>query len=367
LLVDPYFSATKIKWILDNVSGVREKAIKRQILAGTVETWIIWNLTGWNIHATDVTNASRTMLFNIRKMEWDAGLAGLFDIPSGILPEVVSCSEPAGFTNAAIFGHEIPITGIAGDQQAALFGHTCFEPGDIKNTYGTGCFILMNAGYEVPVPESGMLATVGWKIRNEVVYATEGSVFIAGAAVKWLRDSLGIIETVAESEILARSIESNDGVYVVPAFSGLGAPYWNPDARGAIIGMTQGTTSAHIVRATLEAIAYQSKDVILAMQKDTGIGGGTLFADGGAAANDFLMQFQADMLSMTINRPRNIECTATGAAYLAGLTIGAWDMQRLKEIHLADRIFVPDMPPSEVEKNYAGWKNAVQSVIQSTP
>lgn len=363
LLIDPYFSATKIKWILDNVDGAREKAEKGELLFGTVDSWLIWNLTGGLVHCTDYTNASRTMLFNIHTLQWDKEIMGLLGIPSALMPKAVPSSGKIGICRREIFGTEIPITGCAGDQQAALFGQCCFIEGDVKNTYGTGGFLLMNTG-KTPVRSSnGLLTTIAWGLNGNVTYALEGSVFVSGAVVKWLRDELGIISSAAETEAIAKSVSSTNGVYVVPAFTGLGAPYWEPSARGAILGLTRGSGKAHIVRACLEAIAYQTVDVLDAMEEDTKALN-VIKADGGACANNFLMQFQADILGRTITRPKNVESTATGAAYLAGLGAGIWtDTDELLSLSGNLDEFRPSMEDAVRKDLLKGWNNAVRRVL----
>lgn len=363
LLIDPYFSATKIKWILENVSGVRERAEKGEILFGTVDSWLIWNLTGGKVHRTDYSNASRTMLFNIHTLEWDKEILGLLGIPSQILPEAVPSSGDIGVCTADIFGAEIPITGCAGDQQAALFGQCCFSKGDVKNTYGTGGFLLMNTGSQPVNSSHGLLSTIAWGLDGKVTYALEGSVFVSGAVVKWLRDQLGIIKTAAETEEIAASVADTGGVYVVPAFTGLGAPYWEPSVKGAILGLTRGSGKEHIVRAALEAIAYQTVDVLRAMEEDTSELN-TIKVDGGASANGFLMQFQADILGRTVTRPENVESTATGAAYLAGLGCGMWSgKQQLLALSGSFDEFRPAMDGQKRTRLLSGWKNAVATVI----
>ncbi|HOA20783.1 MAG TPA: glycerol kinase GlpK, partial [Sedimentibacter sp.] len=324
LVIDAYFSGTKIKWILDNVEGARERAEKGEILFGTVDTWLLWNLTGGKAHITDYSNASRTMIYNIKNLRWDEKILGILDIPSEILPEVRQSSEIYANTNAEIFGAEIPISGIAGDQQAALFGQLCFQEGMVKNTYGTGCFMLMNTGEKIVQSHKGLITTIAWGLQGKVEYALEGSVFVAGAAIQWLRDELKIIHEAADSEYFANKVKDTKGVYVVPAFTGLGAPYWDMYARGAIVGLTRGAGRNHIIRATLESIAYQTKDIIEAMIEDSGINLTVLKVDGGASANNFLMQFQSDILNVNIERPEITETTALGAAYLAGLATGFW-------------------------------------------
>lgn len=365
LVVDAYFSATKLKWILDNVEGAREEAKKGDLLFGTVDTWLLWRLTGGKVHATDCSNASRTMLFNIHKLNWDDELLELFDVPKRMLPEVLPTSATFGFTEKGFFGREIPIASVVGDQQAALFGQACFQPGMVKNTYGTGCFILMNTGKKAFPTKTGLLTTVAWKIWDDVFYALEGSVFIAGAAVKWLRDGLGLIKDARETEELAKSVPDNGGVYFVPAFVGLGAPYWDMRARGLIIGLTQGVTKEHIVRAALEAIAYQTKEVLDVMVLETNIPIVTLRVDGGASVNNFLMQFQADVLGIPVERPLVSETTALGAAFLAGLAVGYWgSLEELQGLWKLDRRFEPSMEESERERLYSTWKEAVRRSLR---
>lgn len=343
LIIDAYFSATKVKWILDNVEGARERAEKGELAFGTVDSWIVWQLTRGERHVTDVTNASRTMLFNIHTLEWDEDLLKLFDIPRALLPEVASSSEIYGHTKTTIFAHEVPISGIAGDQQAALFGQMCIKPGMVKNTYGTGCFILMNTGNKPVLSKNNLLSTIAWKIGSEVTYALEGSIFMGGATVQWLRDGLGIIKSSSEIEALAKQVPDNGDVYFVPALTGLGAPYWDQYARGTITGISRGTTAAHIARAALEGIAYQSMDVINAMILDAGIGLKELRVDGGASRNNLLMQFQSDVLSQRVIRPKSIETTALGAAYLAGLAVGYWkDIDEISKQWSIDSTFEPD-------------------------
>ncbi len=354
LPIDAYFSATKIEWILKNVPGALPAAKSGHIRFGTVDSWILWNLTGGRVHATDYTNASRTMCFNIERLEWDKEILKRFNIPRQILPEVKNSSGQFGRTiRIGRLEAGIPISGIAGDQQAALAGQACFEPGSMKNTYGTGCFIILNAGAKRPVSKHGLITTLACGIDGKPVYALEGAVFIAGAAIQWLRDGLGLLKTASQSEEMAESAKSNDGVYFVPALVGLGAPYWNQDARGAIFGITRGTQARHIARAALEAIAYQTKDVIDAMRKDTGMSFKSLKVDGGAAANNFLCQFQADILGIDVVRPRIIEVTSLGAAYLAGLAVSRG----------VDRIFKPKMPRAAANKLYASWLEAVERVL----
>ena len=358
LLVDAYFSATKIRWILDNVPGAREKAGAGELLFGTVDSWLIWKLTGGAVHVTDYTNASRTMLYNIRDLCWDKRICDRLGIPACMLPEVRNCSEIYGTMN--IQGVEVPIAGIAGDQQAALFGQTCFEPGEAKNTYGTGCFLLMNTGSRLYQSKNGLLSTIAIGLDGRVQYALEGSVFVGGAVVQWLRDELHLITESADTEYFARKVRDNGGVYVVPAFTGLGAPYWDMYARGAIFGLTRGTGRNHIIRAALESIAYQTFDVLHAMEEDTGLPLRELRVDGGASANNFLMQFQADIVDRTIRRPMIRETTALGAAYLAGLATGVWrDLDDIRSQWTLDRLYEPQMPAGQRETLLAGWHKAV--------
>lgn len=360
LVIDPYFSATKIKWILDNVEGVRERAENGELLFGTVDSWLIWNLTGGKVHATDYTNASRTMLFNIHTLEWDDEILGLLGIPKAMLPKVVDSSGEIGVTETSLFGAPIKICGCAGDQQAALFGQCCFHKGDIKNTYGTGGFLLMNTGSEPVKSKSGLLTTIAWSIGGKVSYALEGSVFVAGAVVKWLRDELRLIDDASQTLEIARSVEDSGGVYVVPAFVGLGTPYWDPSARGSIFGLTRGSSRAHIVRACLESICYQTADVIDAMVLDTG-SLNRIRVDGGASANDFIMEFQSDILDRPVIRPENVESTATGAAFLAGLGCGVWSSQEeLNQISGSFKEFAPTMPQQKRDELRAKWHKAVQ-------
>lgn len=365
LVVDAYFSGTKVKWILDNVPGAREKAEKGELLFGNIDTWLIWKLTGGKVHVTDYSNASRTLMFNIRDLKWDEEILAELDVPASMLPSVKSSSEVYGKTSPAVFlGAEVPIAGIAGDQQAALFGQTCFEPGMAKNTYGTGCFMLMNTGDKLFESQNGLLTTIAWGIEGKVQYALEGSIFIAGAAIQWLRDGLRIIETAPDSEYFAKKVKNTDGVYVVPAFVGLGAPYWDMKARGAIMGLTRGTTKAHLIRATLESLAYQTKDVLSAMEADSGIRLQALKVDGGAVANNLLMQFQSDILGVPVDRPEVIETTALGAAYLAGLAVGVWENKEdlVKNWQLNAR-FSPQMEQPEKDKLYKGWQKAVKRAM----
>lgn len=363
LIVDPYFSATKIKWILDNVEGARDKAKAGRLSFGTVDTWLIYKLTKGKVFATDVTNASRTMLYNIHDLCWDKDLLAKFNIPETMLPEVKSSSEVYGMTHASILGSEVPIAGVAGDQQAALFGQCCFEAGESKNTYGTGCFLLMNTGDKAVDSKHGLLTTIAVGIDGKVQYALEGSVFVAGAAIKWLRDELKMIDSAAETEKLANSVPDSNGVYVVPAFTGLGAPYWDAYARGAVFGLSRGSNRAHFVRATVESLAYQSLDVIRAMEEDSGISVTSLRVDGGASANDFLMQFQSDILNGGIIRPQVAETTALGAAYLAGLAVGYYkDCGEIKGNWKKDKEFVPALSDERREQLYSGWKDCVKRI-----
>lgn len=362
LVLDAYFSATKLRWLLDNVIGARERAEKGELLFGTVDSWIIWKLTGGKVHVTDYSNASRTMLFNIHTLKWDEEILRVLKIPQQILPEVKPSSHVYGYTDSKLFGREVPIAGAGGDQQCALFGQTCFERGEVKNTYGTGGFMLMNTGTSPVNSHNGLVTTIAWGVDDKVEYALEGSIFVAGAAVQWLRDELGLIRDAAESEVLAKSVPDANGCYVVPAFVGLGAPYWDQYARGAIVGLTRGVNRNHIVRATLESIAYQVNDVLTAMQEDSGMPITSLRVDGGACDNDFLMQFQADILNTSVVRPYCIETTAMGAAYLAGLAVGYW---RSKEEILANHViaaeFKPQMGQAKRENLLQGWHNAVKA------
>ncbi len=361
LVIDAYFSGTKVKWLLDNVEGAREKAENGELLFGTMDTWVIWKLTGGKVHATDYSNASRTLLYNIRELKWDDKMLDELDIPASLLPEVRDSSGDFGTTNASFFGGtSIPIAGVAGDQQAALFGQTCFEAGMAKNTYGTGCFMLMNTGSEMIESKSGLLTTLAWGVNGKVEYALEGSVFIAGAAIQWLRDGLKIIDSAGDSEYFSDKVPHTDGVYVVPAFAGLGAPYWDMYARGAIFGLTRGTTKAHFIRATLESLAYQTRDVLDAMEKDSGIQLSALKVDGGASANSLLMQFQADILNVPVKRPKVIETTALGAAYLAGLAVGFYKKEELTSNQALDASFEPAMENKKRETLYKGWQKAVK-------
>jgi glycerol kinase len=368
LPVDAYFSATKIRWILDHVEGAREKARSGRLAFGTVDAWLLWHLTRGALHATDVTNAARTMLFDIHALRWDEELLELFEIPRSMLPEVRSSSEVYGHTAAALFASEIPLAGVAGDQHAALFGQMCMQPGMVKNTYGTGCFLVMNTGAQPVESSHNLVTTIAWqlggnaggKAGGQTQYALEGSIFIAGAVVQWLRDGLGLIRSAAEIEALAASVPHSDGVYFVPAFAGLGAPHWNAHARGSLFGVTRGTTAAHIARAALDSIAYQSYDVLAAMEADLGMRINELRVDGGACANNLLMQFQADLLGVDVVRPRSSESTALGAGYLAGLAVGYWrDVDELKRQWMLDRRFTPSMPRDDVQQCLAGWQRAI--------
>lgn len=363
LVIDAYFSGTKVKWILDNVAGARQKAEAGQLLMGTIDTWLIWNMTRGGTHVTDVSNASRTMLFNINTMQWDDHLLELFDIPKGMLPEVKQSSEVYGHTKSTFFDAQIPIAGIAGDQQAALFGQMCTKKGMVKNTYGTGCFMLMNIGDKPKVSTNKLLTTVAWKINGTTTYAFEGSVFIAGAVVQWLRDGLKMIRNSGEVEALAASVDNTDGVFFVPAFAGLGAPHWNQKAKGTIFGITRGTTDAHIARAALEAIAFQTLDILKAMESDSGISIKELRVDGGATVNNMLMQFQADVLNTTTVRPQVVETTAMGAAFLAGLAVGYWqDPEEIQSIWQSDASFVPTSTRAKVNQKIKGWYRAVKAL-----
>ena len=360
LKIDAYFSGTKIRWILENVPGAREKAEKGDLLFGTVDTWLIWNLTRGKAHVTDYSNASRTMLFNIHTLQWDDEILQLLDIPKSMLPEVRPSSDVYGETDYTLFGDGIKIAGAAGDQQAALFGQTCFKPGEAKNTYGTGCFLLMNTGETPVASKNGLVTTIAWGLNGRVEYALEGSIFVAGAAIQWLRDEMGLVENSPASERYARMVEDTNGVYMVPAFVGLGAPYWDPYARGAIVGLTRGANRNHVIRATLESLAYQTWDVLHAMEADSGIRLDSLKVDGGACANDFLMQFQADIIHSEVRRPVCIETTALGAAYLAGLATGYWDSQDdVKANWQVSGSFVPQMDAKLAQEKLDGWHAAV--------
>ena len=361
LLIDAYFSGTKVKWILDHVEGARSKAERGELLFGTIDTWLIWKLTGGKVHVTDYSNASRTLMYNIRELQWDDDLLRYLTVPRCMLPEVHASSEIYGYTVPSVIGAPVPIAGAAGDQQAALFGQNCFEPGMAKNTYGTGCFMLMNTGTKIYKSENGLVTTIAWGLDGKVEYALEGSIFVAGSAIQWLRDGLRLIDAAADSEWVAKRVPDAGGVYVVPAFVGLGAPYWDMNARGTILGITRGTTKAHIVRATLDSMAYQTRDVLSAMEADSGIKLAELKVDGGAVANNMLMQFQADILGVPVDRPQVIETTALGAAYLAGLATGVWSSrEELKQCWKLDNRFEPAMAKDEADQLYKGWSKAVR-------
>ena len=363
LVIDSYFAGTKVKWILDNVEGAREKAEAGDLILGTIDTWLIWKFTKGELHVTYVTNACRTLLFNINTMEWDEELLELFDVPKSMLPEVKDSSEVYGHTKTTIFASKIPIAGIAGDQMAALFGQMCTKKGMVKNTYGTGCFMLMNIGDKPILSKNNLLTTVAWRINGKTEYALEGSIFIGGAVVQWLRDGLGIINKSEDVEPLAESVESTDGVYFIPAFAGLGAPYWNQKAKGTIFGVTRGTTDAHIARASIEAIAYQTMDILKSMEADSGIDIKELRVDGGASVNETLMQFQADVLDSVTVRPKITETTALGAAYLAGLAVGFWESkEEIQEMWQEDKRFEPVKPKEDVEAGIKGWYRAVKAL-----
>lgn len=361
LIIDAYFSATKIKWILDNVPEARKKAEAGELLFGTVETWLIWKLTGGKVHVTDYSNASRTMMYNIKELKWDEEILQLLDIPLSMLPEVKSSSQIYGYTKETLLGGSIPIAGAAGDQQAALFGQNCFEPGDAKNTYGTGCFLLMNTG-ETPIySKNGLVTTIAWGIDGKVTYALEGSIFVAGASIQWLRDEMGFISKASDSEEMATKVSDTNGCYVVPAFTGLGAPYWDQYARGTIVGITRGVNKYHIVRATLDSIAYQVDDVLSVMHKESGITLNALKVDGGASANNYLMQTQADIINVPVTRPVCVETTALGAAYLAGLAVNYWaSTDHIKINAKIDKTFTPDIDEAQRTKKITGWKKAVK-------
>lgn len=367
LVPDAYFSGSKIKWLLDNVPGARERAERGELLFGTIDTWLIWKLTGGRVHVTDYTNASRTMLFNIHELCWDKALLELLDIPESLLPEVKPSSHVYGTTEFELYGGEIPIAGAGGDQQCALFGQCCFEPGTMKNTYGTGCFMLMNTGREPVKSANGLVTSIAVGFEDHVEYALEGSIFVAGAAVQWLRDELGVISGAAESQQYAEAVPDTAGGYVVPAFTGMGAPYWNQDARGAIVGITRGFSRAHLVRATLESLAYQTYDIARAMEQDSCIPIRELKVDGGACANNFLMQFQSDILGSRVVRPQCIETTALGAAYLAGLAVGYWDsLEDVRRNWAEDKAFEPIMPADRSEALLKGWHRAVKCALDWT-
>ncbi|MDE1893581.1 MAG: glycerol kinase GlpK [Xanthomonadaceae bacterium] len=365
LLIDAYFSGSKIRWILDHVAGAQARAERGELLFGTIDSWLAWNLSGGALHVTDVSNASRTLLFDIHARDWDDELLRMLDIPRCMLPRVCGSSERYGCTaESAFLGHAVPIGGIAGDQQAALFGQACFEPGMAKNTYGTGCFMLMNTGAVAVPSRHGLLTTIAWELEGRLEYALEGSIFVAGSVVQWLRDGLLMLESAGESQCYAERVDSSEGVYLVPAFVGLGAPYWRSDVRGAIFGLSRGTRKEHVIRAALESMAYQSRDVLAAMEADAGIPLRQLRADGGAIANDFMAQFQADMLGVAVLRPRIAETTALGAAYLAGLAVGFWESRaQLAALWREDRAFQPTMGEHERERLYRGWRDAVAATI----
>ena len=361
LVLDAYFSATKLHWLLENVPGVRERAAKGELLFGTVETWLIWKLTGGRAHVTDYSNASRTMLFNINTLDWDEEILAELNIPRSMLPKPMPSSGLLGTTDPSLLGGEIPITGAAGDQQAALFGQTCFQPGEAKNTYGTGCFLLMNTGEKPVFSQNGLVTTIAWGLGEKVTYALEGSIFVAGAAIQWLRDEMKLIANAAESEAVAQEVADTNGCYVVPAFTGLGAPYWDQYARGAIVGLTRGCNRAHIVRATLDSLTYQTYDVLNAMRADSGIALASLKVDGGASANNYLMQTQADIIGAPVLRPTCVESTAMGAAYLAGLAVGFWrDQAEIRKIWAVDRTFEPQLDARSCDARLHGWHRAVQ-------
>jgi glycerol kinase len=365
LLIDAYFSGTKVKWILDHVDGARERARRGELLFGTIDSWLIWNLTGGKVHVTDATNASRTLMYDIHRRCWDDELLAMLDVPVAMLPQVKSCSEVYGTTAPPLFfGHAVPIAGIAGDQQAALFGQACFEPGMAKNTYGTGCFVLMNTGDKAVASNNGLLTTIAWDVGGQVEYALEGSIFVAGSVVQWLRDGLRMLDSASDSQACAERVDDTGGVYVVPAFVGLGAPYWRSDVRGAVFGLTRGTGRDHLVRAALESMAYQTRDVLAAMQADAGIALTELRADGGAIVNDFLAQFQSDLLGVPLLRPQVAETTALGAAYLAGLATGFWSSRgEIAQQWAVDRRFEPTMAREKREALYTGWQLAVQATL----
>ncbi len=361
LVIDAYFSGTKLRWILEHVPGVRQRAEAGELLFGTVETWLIWKLTGGKAHVTDYSNASRTMLFNINTLQWDADILRELNIPACMLPAVMPSSYIYGYTLAQFFGAPIPIAGAAGDQQAALFGQTCFAPGEAKNTYGTGCFLLMNTGEKPVFSENGLVTTIAWGLDGKVEYALEGSIFVAGAAVQWLRDEMRFIESAQDSEYMALKVKDTNGCYVVPAFTGLGAPHWDQYARGSVVGLTRGCNKYHIIRATLDSICYQTADVLRAMHADSGIRLASLKVDGGACANNYLMQTQADIIDAPVVRPRCVETTAMGAAYLAGLAVGYWKSKEdVRKNWAVDRTFQPDLPPADREKRLRGWSKAVK-------
>ena len=366
LIIDAYFSGTKIRWILENVPGARERAEKGELRFGTVDSWLVWNLTGGKVHVTDVSNASRTMLFNINTLQWDQELLDLLDIPISMMPQVRSSSEVYGETSGDVFAEGVPVAGMAGDQQAALFGQMCTEPGSVKNTYGTGCFMLMNTGTEPIMSKNNLLTTIAWKIGDTVNYALEGSIFVGGSVVQWLRDGLGIIKSSSEVEELAMTVPDNGGVYFVPALTGMGAPWWDQYAKGGIHGITRGTTAGHIARAALEGIAFQTMDIVGAMEKDAGVRLSELKVDGGASRDNLLMQFQADILGADVIRPQVTETTAKGACYLAGLAVGFWDsVAEIKSQWLAERVFHPEAPEGKVNALKEGWSDAIRRTINN--
>lgn len=365
LLIDAYFSGTKVKWILDNVSDAREKADQGKLLFGTIDTWLVWKLTGGKVHVTDYSNAARTLMFNIHQLQWDEELLDILTIPASLLPEIRSSSEIYGLTDPRhFFGEAVPIAGIAGDQQAALFGQACFEEGMAKNTYGTGCFMLMNTGEKAVASKNGLLSTIAWGIDGKVTYALEGSIFVAGSAIQWLRDGLRMFKDANETEDYAKKVASTNGVYFVPAFVGLGTPYWDSEVRGAVFGITRGTTKEHFIRATLESLAYQTKDVLAAMEQDAGINLKTLRVDGGAVKNNFLMEFQSDILNVPVQRAKINETTALGAAYLAGLAVGFWESQsEIANQWAVQQTFHPSLSEKERQRLYEGWKKAVYAAM----
>ena len=361
LVIDAYFSGTKVKWILDHVEGARARAEKGELAFGTIDTWLLWKLTGGKEHKTDYSNASRTLMFNIKTLEWDEALLKHLTVPKSLLPEVRPSSEVYGHTVPSVIGASVPVAGMAGDQQSALFGQNCFSPGEAKNTYGTGCFLLMNTGTDICMSKNGLVTTIAWGLDGKVEYALEGSIFVGGSAIQWLRDGLRLVDSAPDSEWVAKKVKDAGGVYMVPAFVGLGAPYWDMNARGMIIGLTRGTTKAHIVRATLDSLAYQTRDVLGAMEADSGNRLAALKVDGGAVANNLLMQFQADLLGVPVDRPQITETTALGAAYLAGLATGVWaSKEELKKSWQLDTRFAPSLDQQEADKLYKGWKKAVK-------
>lgn len=364
LVIDAYFSATKIKWILDNIEGAREKAAKGELLFGTVDTWIIWNLTRGKVHVTDYSNASRTMMYNIKKLEWDKNILEKLDIPESMLPEVKESSFIYGYSDKSLFGSEIPISGVAGDQQASLFGQKCFKAGMSKNTYGTGCFMLMNTGEKLVKSKNGLLTTIAWGLDGKISYALEGSIFVAGAVVQWLRDELQLVKSAEETEYYAKQERDTNGVYLVPAFVGLGAPHWDMYARGTIVGLTRGSNKNHIIRASLESIAYQSVDVLKAMEEDSSIRLAELRVDGGAIRNNFLAQFQSDILNSPVLRNKTTEITALGSAFLAGLAVGFWDsLEEIVSLNNGEDVFKPSLTEKEIEEKYKGWKRAINCAL----